>query len=108
MGHGPRGLPRPPGMAGRPEGRSHPRPRARRPLLAAAATRQPVRTDPDRRRLRRGRLRAHSSSDPWLYSAGLLWENVVGLAAYVLILTFPTGRLEGRAPKLILGFTIVT
>jgi peptidoglycan/LPS O-acetylase OafA/YrhL len=38
----------------------------------------------------------HSSSNPWLYSAGLVWENVVGLAAYVLILTFPTGRLDWR------------
>src|SRR5215216_6746754 len=43
-----------------------------------------------------------SSSDSWLYGAGLLWENVVGLAAYVLILTFPTGRLDGLVPKLIL------
>jgi signal transduction histidine kinase len=43
-----------------------------------------------------------SASNPWLFGAGLLWENVVGLAAYVLILTFPTGRLEGLASKLIL------
>src|SRR5215216_325387 len=43
-----------------------------------------------------------SSSDSWLYGVGLLWENVVGVAAYVLILTFPTGRLDGLAPKLIL------
>ena len=43
-----------------------------------------------------------SASEPWLFSAGLVWENVVGLAAYVLILTFPTGRLDGLAPKLIL------
>jgi signal transduction histidine kinase len=42
-----------------------------------------------------------SASDPWLFGAGLLWENVVGLAAYVLILTFPTGRLDGLAAKLI-------
>jgi len=48
-----------------------------------------------------------SSSDPWLFGAGLLWENVVGLAAYVLILTFPTGRLDGLVPKLILLFAIV-
>jgi signal transduction histidine kinase len=47
-----------------------------------------------------------SASDPWLYSAGLVWENVVGLAAYVLILTFPTGRLDGRAPKAILAATV--
>lgn len=43
-----------------------------------------------------------SASNPWLYGAGLLWENVVGVAAYVLILTFPTGRLDGLAAKLIL------
>jgi signal transduction histidine kinase len=43
-----------------------------------------------------------SASNPWLFGAGLLWENVVGLAAYVLILTFPTGRLDGLASKLIL------
>ena len=49
----------------------------------------------------------HSASEPWLYSAGLLWENAVGLAAYVLILTFPTGRLDGPVPKLILIFVIV-
>jgi len=43
-----------------------------------------------------------SSSDPWLFSAGLLWENVIGLATYMLILAFPTGRLDGLAAKLIL------
>jgi signal transduction histidine kinase len=43
-----------------------------------------------------------SSSNPWLFGAGLLWENLVGFAAYVLILTFPTGRLEGLAARLIL------
>jgi signal transduction histidine kinase len=44
----------------------------------------------------------HSSSNRWLYGAGLLWENVIYLATLVLILTFPTGRLEGRVAKLIL------
>src|SRR5215207_8007612 len=48
-----------------------------------------------------------SSSDPWLFGAGLVWENVVGLAAYVLILTFPTGRLDGLISKLILVLAIV-
>jgi signal transduction histidine kinase len=43
-----------------------------------------------------------SASNPWLFGAGLLWENAVGLVAYVLILTFPTGRLDGLASKLIL------
>jgi signal transduction histidine kinase len=44
----------------------------------------------------------HSSSDRWLFGTGLLWENVIGLATFVLILTFPTGRLDGLAAKLIL------
>jgi signal transduction histidine kinase len=48
-----------------------------------------------------------SESNPWLFGAGLLWENLVGLAAYVLILTFPTGRLDGLASKLILGTAVV-
>jgi signal transduction histidine kinase len=43
-----------------------------------------------------------SSSNRWLYGAGILWETVVGIAAYVLILTFPTGRLDGLASRLIL------
>jgi signal transduction histidine kinase len=43
-----------------------------------------------------------SSSNRWLYGAGLVWENVIYLATLVLILTFPTGRLEGRVAKLIL------
>jgi signal transduction histidine kinase len=49
----------------------------------------------------------HSSSDPWLFSVGLLWENVIGLAIYVLILTFPTGRLDGLAARLILVFALL-
>ena len=44
-----------------------------------------------------------SSSDSWLFSIGLFWEKVFGLATYVLILAFPTGRLdravEGRAGR---------
>jgi signal transduction histidine kinase len=48
-----------------------------------------------------------SASNPWLFGAGLLWENVVGVAAYVLILTFPTGRLDGLASKLILLTAVV-
>lgn len=47
-----------------------------------------------------------SSSDPWLFGAGLVWENVIGLAAYVLILAFPSGRLDGWA-KAILSFAVV-
>jgi signal transduction histidine kinase len=43
-----------------------------------------------------------SASNEWLFSIGLLWENVVGLAAYVLILAFPTGRLDSLPARLIL------
>jgi signal transduction histidine kinase len=32
---------------------------------------------------------------------GVVWENVIYLATEVLILAFPTGRLDGLAPKLI-------
>jgi signal transduction histidine kinase len=48
-----------------------------------------------------------SSSDPWLFSIGLMWENLVGLATYVLILAFPTGRLDGVAAKVILAAAVV-
>jgi len=48
-----------------------------------------------------------SSGNPWLFGAGLLWENLVGLAAYVVILTFPTGRLDGLAARLILLGAVV-
>src|SRR5687767_15928478 len=30
-----------------------------------------------------------SSSEPWLFSIGLFWEKVFGLATYALILAFP-------------------
>ena len=43
-----------------------------------------------------------SSSDSWLFSIGLFWEKVFGLATYVLILAFPTGRLD-RLSKVLLG-----
>jgi signal transduction histidine kinase len=42
-----------------------------------------------------------SSGNPWLYGIGLLWENVIYVATLVLILAFPTGRLDGWAAKLI-------
>src|SRR3954452_2124694 len=35
-----------------------------------------------------------SSSDSWLFSIGLFWEKVFGLATYALILAFPTGRFD--------------
>jgi signal transduction histidine kinase len=48
-----------------------------------------------------------SSGNSWLFGIGLVWENVIYLATLVLILTFPTGRLEGWAAKLILFAAIV-
>lgn len=38
-----------------------------------------------------------SASDSWLFSIGLLAETVLGLATRVLILAFPTGRLDRPA-----------
>ncbi|HEX5468404.1 MAG TPA: ATP-binding protein [Gaiellaceae bacterium] len=43
-----------------------------------------------------------SSSSSWAFSAGLLWEDAIGLTAYALLLTFPTGRLGGLAARLII------
>ena len=47
----------------------------------------------------------HSSSNPWLFGFGLLWEVPIVIGTQVLILTFPTGRLDGLFAKLLLlGF----
>jgi signal transduction histidine kinase len=43
-----------------------------------------------------------SSSNPWLFGTGVVWEAAIFLATLVVILTFPTGRLDGGAAKLIL------
>src|SRR3954467_13236305 len=48
-----------------------------------------------------------SSSDSWLFSIGLFWEKVFGLATYVVILAFPTGRL-GRPSKIVLSAGVVS
>jgi signal transduction histidine kinase len=48
-----------------------------------------------------------SSSDSWLFSIGLFWEKVFGLATYVLILAFPTGRLD-RVSKFLLAVGVAT
>ena len=48
-----------------------------------------------------------SSSNGWLFSIGLFWEKVFGLATYVLILAFPTGRLD-RPSKIVLVVGVVT
>jgi signal transduction histidine kinase len=42
-----------------------------------------------------------SSANPWLFGIGVLWENVIYLATLLLILAFPTGRLDGALPKII-------
>src|SRR5215213_6426971 len=47
-----------------------------------------------------------SASTPWLFSIGLLAETAIGLATRVLILAFPTGRLD-RPAKVILVISIL-
>jgi signal transduction histidine kinase len=47
-----------------------------------------------------------SASNSWLFSIGLLAETVIGLATRVLILAFPTGRLD-RPAKVILIISIL-
>jgi signal transduction histidine kinase len=47
-----------------------------------------------------------SASNSWLFSIGLLAETVIGLATRVLILAFPTGRLD-RPAKVILAISIL-
>src|SRR5215203_4493819 len=47
-----------------------------------------------------------SASNPWLFSVGLLTETAIGLATRVLILAFPTGRLD-RPAKVILVISIL-
>src|SRR3954469_721258 len=48
-----------------------------------------------------------SSSESWLFSIGLFWEKVFGLATYVLILAFPTGRFD-RPSKIVLAVGVVS
>jgi len=48
-----------------------------------------------------------SSSESWLFSIGLFWEKVFGLATYVLILAFPTGRFD-RPAKIVLAVGVVS
>lgn len=48
-----------------------------------------------------------SSSNPWLFGTALQWENVIYLVNLLLILTFPSGRLDGLAAKLILLAAVV-
>src|SRR3954454_21940495 len=49
-----------------------------------------------------------SSSDGSLFTTGLFWEKVFGLGTYVLILAFPTGRLDRPSNVLlIIGVVVV-
>ena len=47
-----------------------------------------------------------SAGDSWLFSIGLLAETAIGIATRVLILAFPTGRLD-RPAKVILAISIL-
>jgi signal transduction histidine kinase len=47
-----------------------------------------------------------SASNSWLFSIGLLAETAIGLATRVLILSFPTGRLD-RPAKAILAISVL-
>jgi Histidine kinase-, DNA gyrase B-, and HSP90-like ATPase len=51
-----------------------------------------------------------SSSAPVLFAGGILWEAVIYASALALILSFPSGRLDGRAERLIfaIGVTVVS
>ncbi len=44
-----------------------------------------------------------SSGDRWPFTIGLFWEKVFGLGTYVLILAFPTGRLDRQSRILLVG-----
>ena len=44
-----------------------------------------------------------SSSEPVLFALGILWEGVIYMLTFALILSFPSGRLEGRAERVILA-----
>ena len=44
-----------------------------------------------------------SSSEPVLFATGILWEGVIYVLTLTLILGFPSGRLDGRAERVILA-----
>ena len=48
-----------------------------------------------------------SSATPWVFSLGVIWEGPIYVATLALILAFPTGRLDGLLPRLMLGAGIV-
>src|SRR3954453_14849318 len=47
-----------------------------------------------------------SSSNSWLFTIGLLAESAIGTATRILILAFPTGRLD-RPAKVILAISVL-
>lgn len=44
-----------------------------------------------------------SSSNPTAFGAGILWETPIYVMTSVVILAFPSGRIEGLAARLVLG-----
>src|SRR3954453_6613849 len=48
-----------------------------------------------------------SSSNSWLFTIGLFWEKVFGLATYVLILAFPTGRPDRPSRILLIAGVLI-
>jgi signal transduction histidine kinase len=48
-----------------------------------------------------------SSSDSWLFTIGLFWEKVFGLGTYVLILAFPTGRLDRPSKAVLIAGVVI-
>jgi signal transduction histidine kinase len=47
-----------------------------------------------------------SSSDAWLFSIGVFWEKVFGVTTFLMILAFPTGRLD-RPSKIVAAYGFV-
>lgn len=47
-----------------------------------------------------------SSTVPVLFGFGVMWEGAIWLMTEVVILAFPSGRLEGRGTRAILAFTV--
>ncbi|MEP6954025.1 MAG: histidine kinase [Solirubrobacteraceae bacterium] len=48
-----------------------------------------------------------STSDPVLFATGVLWEGLIYLGVLTLILTFPSGRLEGTVARAIFAAALV-
>src|SRR6185437_15355159 len=42
-----------------------------------------------------------SSANPWSFGIGVTWESLIYLGTVILILTFPTGRLDGIAARVV-------